>query len=115
MPMEKLAKNPELPFDKAWIKQGVDFKLYRTLYIAPVNTDDLKKADWWKETVRAEQIQQDVQNLAAVYADAVYRCLFRMISGTAFGWSPPRKKCSLTLALAITELVPSHVVLNALK
>ena len=60
----KSGQSPELPFDKAWIKQGVDFKLYRTLYIAPVNTDYLKKADWWKETVRAEQIQQDVQNLA---------------------------------------------------
>ena len=114
VPMEKLAKNPELPFDKAWIKQGVDFKLYRTLYIAPVNTDYLKKADWWKETVRAEQIQQDVQKLATFmrtqFIDAFQndpRHRFRVVS------SP--EKGSLTLALAITELVPSHVVLNALK
>ena len=59
---------PKIPsfLDKAWFKkQGVDFKRYRTLYIAPVNTDHLKKADWWKDPSRAEQIQQDVQNLAA--------------------------------------------------
>ena len=39
VPMRELAKDDALPFDKAWIKQGVDWKRYRTIYIAPVNTE----------------------------------------------------------------------------
>ena len=114
VPMEQLAKNPNLPFDKAWIKQGADYNRYHTIYIAPVNTEYLKRADWWKESGRTEQIQQDVQNLAtfmrtqfinAFQNDPQHR--LRVVS------SP--EKGSLTLALAITELIPSHVVLNALK
>jgi hypothetical protein len=114
VPMEQLAKNPDLPFDKAWIKQGADYNRYHTLYIAPVNTEYLKRADWWKESLRTEQIQQDVQNLAtfmhtqfvnAFQNDPQHR--LRVVT------SP--EKGSLTLALALTELVPSHVVLNALK
>ena len=112
--MEQLAKNPNLPFDKAWIKQGVDYNRYHTIYIAPVNTEYLKRADWWKESVRTEQMQQDVQKLAT---------FMRTQFITAFQNDPQHRlrvvsspeKGSLTLALAITELVPSHVVLNALK
>ena len=41
VPMQQLAKDPKLPFNKAWIKPGADWRLYRTIYIAPVNTDSL--------------------------------------------------------------------------
>jgi hypothetical protein len=44
VPMQQLAKIPNLPFDKAWIRQGVDWQRYRTIYIAPVNTDYLVRA-----------------------------------------------------------------------
>ena len=64
VPMQQLAKNPKLPFDKAWIKQGVDWNRYRTIYIAPVNTEYLMRANWWQESIRADQMQQDVQNMA---------------------------------------------------
>jgi hypothetical protein len=114
VPMEKLVKNPDLPFDKAWIKQGADYNRYRTLYIAPVNTEYLKRSNWWQETVRAGQIEQDVKNLAEFMRTQFINAFqndprqrLRVVS------SP--EKGSLTLALAITELVPSHVVLNALK
>ena len=35
-----------LPFQKAWIKQGVDFKAYQYLVVAPVNTQYMLKMDW---------------------------------------------------------------------
>jgi hypothetical protein len=114
VPMEQLAKNPNLPFDKAWIKQGVDWPRYRTIYIAPVNTAYLMRAKWWQESIRANQMQQDVQNMAA---------FMRTQFITAFQNDPHHRlrvvmspeRGSLTLAMAITELVPGKVLLNAVK
>jgi len=114
VPMQQLAKNPNLPFDKAWIKQGVDWQRYRTIYIAPVNTDYLMRANWWQESIRADQMQQDVQNMAT---------FMRTQFITAFQNDPHHRlrvvmspeRGSLTLAMAITELVPSKVLLNVVK
>jgi hypothetical protein len=114
VPMQQLAKNPNLPFDKAWIMQGVDWQCYRTIYIAPVNTDYLMRANWWQESFRADQMQQDVQNMAT---------FMRTQFITAFQNDPHHRlrvvmspeRGSLTLALALTELVPSKVLLNAIK
>ena len=114
VPMQQLTKNPKLPFDKAWIKPGVDWPRYRTIYIAPVNTDYLVRANWWQESIRADQMQQDVQTMAI---------FMRTQFITAFQNDPHRRlrvvmspeKGSLTLAMAITELIPSKVLLNILK
>jgi hypothetical protein len=114
VPMEQLVKNPNLPFDKTWIKQGVDWQRYRTIYIAPVNTDHLMRANWWQESIRANQMQQDVQNMAT---------FMRTQFITAFQNAPHHRlrvvmspeKGSLTLEMAITELVPSKVLLNVVK
>jgi hypothetical protein len=84
VPMQQLAKNPNLPFDKAWIKQGVDWNRYRTIYIAPVNTDYLMRANWWQESIRADQMQQDVQNMAT---------FMRTQFITAFQNDPPTTAC----------------------
>jgi Protein of unknown function (DUF3313) len=114
VPMQQLAKDPKLPFDRAWTGPGVDWQGYRTIYIAPVNTDYLLRANWWQETIRADQMRQDVQNMAtfmrAQFISAFqndYRHRMRVVM------SP--EKGSLTLAMAITELVPGHVLLNVLK
>ena len=114
VPMQQLAKNPNLPFDKAWIKQGVDWRRYRTIYIAPVNTDYLMRANWWQESIRADQMRQDVQNMATFMRTQLI---------TAFQDDPRHRlrvvmspeSGSLTLATAITELVPSKVLLNIIK
>jgi hypothetical protein len=112
--MHQLARNPRLPFDKAWIEPGVDWQRYRTLYIAPVNTDYLMRANWWQESLRADQIRQDVQNMAVFMRTQFIR---------AFQNDPHRRvrvvmspeRGSLTLEMAITELVPSKVLLNIVK
>jgi hypothetical protein len=59
VPVQQMAKRPDLPFNKAWIKQGVNWQQYRTIYIAPVNTDYLIQATWWQQSIRADQMQQD--------------------------------------------------------
>ena len=81
-----MARRPDLPFNRAWIKQGVNWHQYRTIYIAtrgldfldsphlvnwhqyrtiyiaPVNTDYLIQATWWQQSIRADQMQQDPED-----------------------------------------------------
>ncbi len=63
--MQRMPKRPDLPFDNAWIKQGVDWNRYRTIHIARVNTNYLMQANWWQQNFRAHRMQQDVANMAA--------------------------------------------------
>jgi hypothetical protein len=112
--MEELAKDPRLPFDKAWIQQGVNWQRYRTVYIPPVNTDYLRQASWWQEGVRAGQMEQDVQNLASFMRTQFIRA-FQDDPRRRFRVVMAPEKGSLTLAMALTELVPNKVVLNALQ
>jgi hypothetical protein len=114
VPMQKLAKDPNLPFDKAWIKPGVDWPRYRTIYIAPVNTDYLMRATWWQESLRADQMQQDVQNMAA-FMRTQFITAFQNDPQHRFRVVMSPEKGSLNLAMAITELIPSKVLLNAVK
>jgi Protein of unknown function (DUF3313) len=114
VPVKQMAHHPDLPFNKAWVKQGVNWHKYQTIYIAPVNTDYLIRATWWQQSIRADQMQQDVRKMAA---------FMRHQFITAFRNDPQHrvqvvsfpKRGSLTLQLAITELVPSKVLLNAIK
>ncbi len=114
VPMQQLTKDPNLPFNKAWIKPGADWRLYRTIYIAPVNTDYLMRANWWQETIRADQMRQDVQSMATFMRTQFIKAFqddphhrLRVVMSPEQG--------SLTLAMAITELVPGHVLLNIIK
>ena len=111
---QQMAKRPESPFNKSWIKQGVNWKRYRTIYIEQVNTDYLMQANWWQQGIRADQMHQDVQNMAsfmrtqfieAFQNDPRHRLRVVMVP----------ERGSLTLELAITELVPGKVLLNAIK
>jgi hypothetical protein len=36
--MEELSKRPDLTFHKVWVKAGVDWTVYRDIYIKLVNT-----------------------------------------------------------------------------
>jgi len=114
VPMQQLAKRPDLPFDKAWIKQGVDWQRYKTIYIAPVNTNYLMQANWWQQTIRADQMQQDVQNMA-IFMRTQFMTAFQNDPNHRFRVVLTPQEGSLTLELALTELVPSHVLLNAIK
>jgi hypothetical protein len=114
VPMQQMTKRPDLPFDKTWARQGVDWKRYRTIYIEHVNTDYLLRANWWQEGLRADQMQQDVQNMAS---------FMRLQFIEAFQNDPQHRlrvvmipeQDSLTLELALTELIPGKVLLNAIK
>ena len=114
VPMRQMAKRPDLPFNKAWAKQGVNWHQYRTIYIAPVNTDYLIQATWWQQSIRADQMQQDVRNMASFMRSEFIRA-FQNDPKHRFRVVQTPERGSLTVQLALTELVPSKVLLNAIK
>jgi hypothetical protein len=112
--MQQMTKRPDLPFNKVWVKQGIDWKRYRTIYIAPVNTHYLIQATWWQQSIRADQMQQDVRDMARFMRSKFIKA-FQSDPHQRFlvVFSPQRG--SLTLELALTEVVPSKPLLNAVK
>jgi hypothetical protein len=114
VPVDLMSQRPDLPFNKAWIKQGVDWNRYRTIYIARVHTDYLMQANWWQQNFRAEQMQHDVASMAAFMRTQFIRA-FQNDPNHRFRVVPAPESGSLTLELALTELVPGNVLLNALK
>lgn len=114
VPVQQMDRRSDLPFDKAWIKQGVDWKRYRTIYVTPVHTEYLIKANWWQQNIRADHYQQDVADMAAFMRTQFIQA-FQNDARQRLRVVPAPQKDSLLLEMALTELVPSDVFLNAIK
>ncbi|MEF3696968.1 DUF3313 domain-containing protein [Desulfolutivibrio sp.] len=114
VPMDQMANREDLPFQKVWVKSGAEWKKYTTLYIAKVNTSYLMNSTWWQQSVRSADMQKDVAEVAAYMRDA-FRKAFAADANNRFRIVDAPTPDSLTLELAMTELVPSHVVMEALS
>lgn len=113
VPVEHLAKQGDLPFNKAWVKQGVDWRRYHAIYIRPVNTAYLLETDLWKQTFRRGHMKEDARKVAR-YMEDRFRTAFLSSPGNHLRVVESPRPGSLTLELALTELVPSHVGLEIL-
>ena len=63
-----------LPFQKAWIKQGFDFKAYPNLVVAPVNTQYMLKMDWLHKLSSVNyltNVKQDIKDVAVYFQNQV--------------------------------------------
>jgi len=114
VPVAQMSKQEDLPFQKVWFKNGVDFKPYKSICIPEVRTDHFVDSNWWQQNFRQGQMKEDIATMAQY---------MRQEFKTAFANDPyhrfqvvevPGKDC-LTLELAITELVPSNVALSVLE
>ncbi|MBM4273905.1 MAG: DUF3313 domain-containing protein [Deltaproteobacteria bacterium] len=114
VPVDLMYKRPDMPFNKAWLKQGVDWSRYRTIYIARVHTGYLMQANWWQQNFRVDHMQQDVANIAA-FMRTQFMTAFWQDPNHRFRVVPAPERGSLILELALTELVPSDVLLDAIK
>ncbi len=112
--MDEMSKRADLPFQKVWVKAGVDWKRYQTLYIKDVNTKYLLEANWWQQSVRKDDMENDVRGVAT-YMQNKFREAFRKDPQNRFQVVTVPEPGSLTLELALTELVPSHPVMEALS
>ena len=112
----RMAPDPALPFHNVWRQPGVNWNQYRQLYVAPVNIAYMLEMTAWQEGFRSKQeFEQELQKLALYTQDAVKKAFredprqrFRVVD------MPTTAPDVLALEMALTEVVPSKVVLNAL-
>jgi len=114
VPMEEMKSNADYPFNKIWVKEDVDWDKYKTIYIADVNTRYLMEATWWQQNFRRQDMERDTRTVALSMQEKL-REAFRNDSKKLYVVVDAPEPGSLTLQLALTELVPSNVVLEAVS
>jgi hypothetical protein len=114
VPVDEMSQRADLPFNKVWVKAGVDWNQYKTIYIKDVNTKYLLEASWWQKNFRREDMERDARNIAQYMQDK-FKEAFRNDPKNRFQVIAAPQPGSLTLELAITELVPSNPVLEAMS
>lgn len=113
---EPMYHDPALPFQRVWRRPDLNWDKYRKLYVAPVDTNHMLRMTEWQEGVRRAEIESDVRNLAVYTQNALKK---------AFREDPKRRlrvlettdaaADTLSLEVALIEVVPSKVVLNMLQ
>ena len=67
---ERQTQRADLPFQKVWVEPGVDFKHYRALIVAPVNTQHMLKMDWLHKMSSAEwfgNVKADIKSWPSIF------------------------------------------------
>ncbi len=62
--MEEMSSKTDYPFNKIWVKAGVDWDKYKSIYIKDINTRYLMEANWWQQNFRRQDMEQDTQKIA---------------------------------------------------
>jgi hypothetical protein len=116
---ELLKKDPSMPFDDIWIKAGTDLRLYKKVYVAPVDATHLLKMSWWdkfdlSQASAGTSSQAEAKYLTGWFRDKVVAA-FK--GDKAYGYqivdSPDKE--TLIVELAIVEVVPTKVWLNSMS
>ncbi|HEV8378529.1 MAG TPA: DUF3313 family protein [Tepidisphaeraceae bacterium] len=112
---ELMKYDASLPFNKFWRKPDVDWKHYDTLYIADVSTSYMLAMTDWQKGERKEEIERDVHTIGIYTRDALKKAFrddprhrFQVVD------APTEQPQALVFEMALIELVPSKVALNAL-
>jgi hypothetical protein len=113
IPPENLSHATDLPFNAAWRKKDLDWHHYTEIYIAPWNTEYLRKMTWWEKVERGEKIKEDAKELAA-FARLTFQEAFRNDRKRRFQVVEEPGPNTLIAEFALTEVVPNRIVLNAL-
>lgn len=110
-----MTHDASVPFQKSWKKPGFDKSKYNKFYVAPVNTAYMLKMTEWQEGMRKEEFASDLAKLAAFTQEAIKKAFredpkqrMQVFDG------PTTDADALIIEVALIEVVPSKVVLNAL-
>jgi hypothetical protein len=114
VPVAQMSKQDDLPFQKVWFEKGVDFKRFTSIYIPKVHTDYLLQSNWWQQNFRQGQMKEDLATMSQYMQDE-FKTAFANDPNRRFKVVETPQKDSLTLELALTELVPSNVALSVLE
>jgi hypothetical protein len=110
-----MEKDASVPFHKFWRNPAVDWSRYSTIYIEEVNTAHMLATTDWQKGERKKEIEKDVEDLR-VYARETIMKAFREDPNQRFTVvdSPSKTAGTAVLEIALIEVVPSKVTLNAL-
>jgi len=109
---EIMTEDDKSPFHRVWYNPNTDWEGYTRILVAPVNTYYLTKADWWQSAAFAVDRQKDSQRIADYMWTKV--C-------DSFDSDPDKRfrpaylpgPRTLVLEIALVQLVPTKVWLNA--
>lgn len=109
-----LKEDDKMPFDAVWFKDGVDFSKFKTVYVAPVDTSHLLKLDWWdKANIAPGDQEAQAKELGEYFRDQV-KGQFTDDDQNRFTVVDTPGSDTLVVELAIVEVVPTKVWLNAI-
>jgi len=111
---ELLKPNQRLPFNAAWIKDDADLLGYKKVYVAPVDTTHLLKLDWWQRAAIAPGDQQKWAGELAQYFQDRMKEQFTDDDQNKYQVVDTPDDETLIIELAIVEVVPTKVWLNAI-
>lgn len=101
------------PFQRAWVKPGVDKNRYAAIMVSPVNTTYLMEATGWKAANPGNlRLEKEVQDMA-VYARKEFVKAFSEDKNKRFKVVDQPGPGTAILDVAIVELIPSKAVLSA--
>jgi hypothetical protein len=111
-----MTKNELLPFDRTYWNKAYDPKNYTEIVVAPVNTDYVAAQNFWEKfnvgQVSPEKVKADVAAMAKYTQDSFIRAAANDPNHRFKVVDKPGPK-TIILEIAITQLVPSKAVLNA--
>ena len=107
-----MAKDQKSPFHRVWYDTNVDWNGYEKVFVAPVNTLYLTKADWWQSATFAADRRKDSQRIADYMWTKVCDS-FNSDPDKRFKPAHLPGQRTLILEMALVQLVPTKVWLNA--
>jgi hypothetical protein len=109
-----LQPNDKLPFDDTWLKSDANLLGYKKVYVAPVDTTHLLKLSWWERAAIASGDQQDWAKDLADYYQQKMVAQFADDDANRYQVVGTPDDETLIIELAIVEVVPTKVWLNAI-
>jgi hypothetical protein len=111
---ELLHPDARLPFDAVWLQEGVDLRSYKKVFVAPIDTTHLLKLDWWERAdITPGDQKQQASQLADYFRDRVIKA-FQNDPNKTYQVADAAEPDALLVELAIVEVVPTKVWLNAI-
>jgi len=115
---ERQTKLTDLPFQKVWVKPGLDLSVYKKLVVTPVNTQYMMEMDWLHQLSSANllnNVKEDIEELAVYFRNQVIK-EFKNDPNHRFElheFASQHRLPTLSLELALIEIDPSQPVLHA--
>ena len=108
----KTSKREDLPFQKTWVLKGTDWKVYKGIYVAPVNTSYVLSSGSWKAVARYGKAEEDLQKEAKYMQDTFIKA-FQEDPNKRFNVVKTPSAGDLILEMAIVELTPNSPAMKA--